>query len=158
MSVALLIAASLACEVWARETSFAQSVADHDAATFAAHLHPDAVFVGGNNRGTHGADAIAQEWAGLVEGKGVKLRWYPDTVDVGADGQLALSRGPYWMEFPEAPEAKRYLRGRFVSTWQRGADGQWLVVFDGGGGNVPVPATAEEIAQLAAAPPACPVP
>ena len=152
-------AATLAeCDVWNRELSFAKAVADHDADAFAEHLLPDTTFIGGNDQPTTGRDAIASEWAPLIAGKGIVLRWYPDAVHVAGNGAVALSRGPYWMEFPEAPEAKRYLRGRFVSTWQRGADGQWLVVFDGGGGNVPVPATAEEIAQLAAAPPACPVP
>ena len=35
-------------------------------------------------------------------------------------------------------------------------DGQWSVVFDGGGGNVPKPATQAEIEALAAARKACP--
>jgi ketosteroid isomerase-like protein len=136
-----------ACAVWAREAGFAQSVADHDAAAFASYLDPDAVFVSGGNA-TRGADAIASEWAGLIAGKGVLLRWYPDAVDVGANGAVALSRGPYWMENPAAPPEKRYRRGRFISTWLRGDDGQWHVVFDGGAGDAPVPATADEIANL----------
>lgn len=136
-----------ACAVWARESGFAQSVADHDAAAFAGYLHPDAVFIEGGNA-TRGADAIAAEWAGLIAGKGVLLRWYPDAVDVGANGAVALSRGPFWMENPSAPLEKRYRRGRFISTWLRDADGQWRVVFDGGAGDAPVPATADEIANL----------
>jgi ketosteroid isomerase-like protein len=146
------------CAVWARESGFAQSVADHDTAAFKSYLHPDAVFVDGGNRATRGVDAITAGWAGIIAGEKIVLRWYPDAVDVAADGALALSRGPYWMEFPGAPEDKRYLAGRFSSTWQRGADGQWLVVFDGGGGNVPVPATAAEVAALDAARKSCPVP
>ena len=145
-----------ACAVWARETSFAQAVADHDAVAFASHLHPGAVFIGGDGNGTHGRDAILAEWAGLIEGKGVVLRWYPDVVDVSGDGKTALSRGPYWMDNPSAPADKRYRIGRFVSTWVRGDDGQWSVVFDGGGGNVPKPATHAEIEALAAARKACP--
>jgi ketosteroid isomerase-like protein len=146
-----------ACAVWAREASFAQSVADHDAAAFAAHLHPDAVFIDGREQATRGADAIAAGWAAIIEGKGVVLHWYPDAVDVGANGEVALSRGPYWMENPAAPAGERYHRGRFVSTWLRGDDGQWLVVFDGGGGNEAVPATADEIANLIVARRDCPV-
>jgi ketosteroid isomerase-like protein len=145
-----------ACTVWAREASFAQSVADHDAAAFAAHLHPDAVFIDGRDQATRGADAIAAGWAGIIEGKGLVLHWYPDAVDVGANGAVALSRGPYWMESPAAPPEKRYHRGRFVSTWLRGDAGQWLVVFDGGGGNEAVPATADEIANLINARQDCP--
>ena len=144
------------CVVWARETSFAQSVARHDAAAFAEHLHADAVFVDGGNRPMRGAGNIARGWAGLISGEGVLLHWYPDAVDVAADGSLALSRGPYWMEFPNAPVEKRYMQGRFISTWQRGDDGRWLVVFDGGGGNVPTPATAGQVAALVAAQKPCP--
>ncbi|HTM70534.1 MAG TPA: nuclear transport factor 2 family protein [Luteimonas sp.] len=136
-----------ACAVWARESGFAQAVAGHDAAAFASYLDQDAVFVSGGNA-TRGADAIAAEWAGLIAGKGVLLHWYPDAVDVGANGAVALSRGPYWMENPSAPPEKRYRRGRFISTWLRGDDGQWHVVFDGGAGDAPVPATADEIANL----------
>jgi ketosteroid isomerase-like protein len=143
------------CIVWARETSFAQAVADHDAAAFAGHLHPDAVFIGGDGTATHGAAAIAADWAGIIEGKGVVLHWYPDAVEVGADGRLALSRGPYWMEIPaeagKPASTTRYRSGRFVSTWLRGDDGRWQVVFDGGGGNVPVAASEAEVAALAAA-------
>lgn len=140
-------AVSDACAVWARESGFAQSVADHDAAAFATYLDQDAVFVSGG-KATRGADAIAAEWAGLIAGKGVLLHWYPDAVDVGANGAVALSRGPFWMENPAAPPEKRYRRGRFISTWLRGDDGQWHVVFDGGAGDAPVPATADEIANL----------
>ena len=84
------------------------------------------------------------------------LRWYPDAVDVSGDGNTALSRGPYWMDNPAAPAGKRYRIGRFISTWVRGGDGQWQVVFDGGGGNVPKPATQAEVEALAAARKACP--
>ena len=38
------------CAVWQRELSFARSVADHDAAAFAEHLHPQAVDAPGNER------------------------------------------------------------------------------------------------------------
>src|SRR5690606_28663441 len=70
---AMPAAGSDACTVWARESAFAQSVADHDAAAFASFLHPDAVFVGGQGP-TRGAEAITAEWAGLIAGKGVLLR------------------------------------------------------------------------------------
>lgn len=148
------------CAVWARESGFAQSVADHDPAAFAGYLHPDAVFIGGDGTPAHGAAAIAADWAGIIAGKGLVLRWYPDAVDVGADGKLALSRGPYWMEIPAGANDKpgsatRYRIGRFVSTWLRGEDGRWQVVFDGGGGNVAVAASEADVAALKAAAKAC---
>ena len=143
------------CAVWNRELSFAQSVADHDAAAFAEHLLPDATFVGGNGQPTSGRDAIVREWTGLIAGTGAVLQWYPDAVHVAADGRVALSRGPYWMQFTGEDGEVPRLAGRFISTWLRGDDGTWHVAFDGGGGNVPKPITAEDAAALAAARKAC---
>ena len=143
-----------ACKVWERESGFAQSVADHDAGAFASYLHPDAVFISG--RATRGAEAIAADWAAIIEGKAIVLRWYPDSVDVGANGAVALSRGPYYMENPAAPPEKRYRLGRFISTWLRDADGEWYVVFDGGAGDAPKPATADEVANMIANRKPCP--
>ncbi|MDQ2701352.1 MAG: nuclear transport factor 2 family protein [Pseudomonadota bacterium] len=145
-----------ACVVWEREAGFARSVAEHDPEAFTSYLHPDAVFIDGRNQATRGAGTIAENWSGIIEGKDIVLRWYPDSVDVGASGLVALVRGPYWMEIPAAPAEQRYRRGRFVSTWLRGNDGQWQVVFDGGGGNKAVPATAAEIAGLMASQGRCP--
>jgi uncharacterized protein (TIGR02246 family) len=138
------------CEVWNRELSFAQAVADHDAAAFAEHLLPDSTFIGGNDQPTTGRDAIAKEWAGLIAGEGVALQWYPEHVHVAGDGRVALSRGPYWMETNGEDGKPRHLAGRFISTWLRGADGTWHVAFDGGGGNVPKPVDAAEAERLRA--------
>ena len=138
------------CEVWNRELSFAQAVADHDPAAFSKHLLPDSTFIGGNDRPTAGRDAIAKEWAGLIAGQGVLLQWYPERVHVAGDGQVALSRGPYWMESAGPDGKPRYVAGRFISTWLRDAAGTWHVAFDGGGGNVPKPVDAAEIERLRA--------
>lgn len=164
LTLALLLApaatastnADQTCAVWARETEFAQSLARHDAAAFREHWKSDAVFVGGDGKGIRGRNAIAEAWAELVEGKGLRLYWYPDGVDVTADGRLALSRGPYWMEDPAQPEATRYRVGRFISTWVRDSDGKWRVAFDGGSGARSKPATRAEVEQLKAAQQACP--
>ena len=63
------------CEVWARELSFAQSVADHDAAAFAEHLHPEAAFGSSLPKPDRGRDAIAASWANIVAGNGIALHW-----------------------------------------------------------------------------------
>ena len=126
------------CAVWARELSFAQSVADHDADAFAEHLHPNAVF-GVSDKPTRGRDAITQEWAGIIDGSAVKLEWYPAIVTVGGDGTTAYSSGPALFEDPKTGATSLT---RFGSVWQRGADGVWRVIFDDGTRPAPADAVA----------------
>ena len=122
------------CAVWARESSFAQSVADHDAAAFAEHLGANAVFGASRPQPTRGRDAIAKRWAGIVEGKAVGLAWYPTRVTIasGDTGDVAWSSGPSLFEDRDPKAKDRYTIGGFHSVWHRGTDGVWRVLFDDG--------------------------
>lgn len=130
------------CAVWARELSFARSVAEHDAAAFAAHLHAQAAFGAGRPQPTRGREAIAAEWADLVAGKRLRLRWYPQRVTVGGVGDVAWSTGPALYQRLEPGAQPRYLLGQYQSVWHRDADGVWRILFDDG--VAPRPATEAE--------------
>nr|WP_298131220.1 nuclear transport factor 2 family protein [uncultured Pseudoxanthomonas sp.] len=130
------------CAVWQRELSFARSVADHDAAAFAEHLHPQAVF-GVSGKPTRGREAITREWAGLIAGTALVLRWYPAIVTLGGDGRTAYSSGPALYEDPKTGAARL---GRYGSVWQRGDDGIWRVLFDDG--ITPQPADAAAVQRF----------
>lgn len=136
------------CEVWARELSFAQSVADHDAAAFAAHLHEHAVFGARRAQPTRGRDAIAARWAGIVSGEALQLQWYPTMVAIGGDGDLAWSSGPALYR-SAGPDGTRLALGAYQSLWQRGDDGTWRIVFDDG--IEPAPATPAQAGAFATA-------
>ena len=116
------------CAVWQRELSFARSVTEHDAAAFAEHLHPEAAF-GVSGKPTRGRETITREWAGLIDGSALVLRWYPEVVTLGGDGRTAYSSGPALYEDPKTGALRL---GRFGSVWQRGDDGIWRVLFDDG--------------------------
>jgi len=133
------------CAVWARELSFAQSVADHDGAAFAAHLHPGAVFGAKRAQPERGRDAIVQGWAGIVEGKKLKLSWYPAMVAIGGEPDIAYSSGPALYESLLPGAKQRYSLGGFQSIWHKDADGVWRVLFDDGVLPVPATATAEQV-------------
>ena len=146
------------CAVWERERSFAQSVERHDAKAFSEHVHPQAAFIG-DAEATRGRDAVLREWAPIIEGREIVLRWHPESVVIAGDPDIALSRGPYWIEDRDPKAAQPYRVGQFISTWVRGEDGRWQVLFDGGGGSVAKPASAEEVAALKARlPEHCPAP
>lgn len=138
------------CAVWQRERSFAASVEAHDTDAFISHLHADAVFIGGSGDLTRGASAIAESWQAIIAGEEMVLRWYPAAVTIAGDQRIALSRGPYWMEIAQAEGEPRRMTGQFISTWVKGDDGQWRVLYDGGGGNQPQPATEDDIDKLKA--------
>jgi ketosteroid isomerase-like protein len=144
------------CEVWARELSFAQSVADHDAAAFATHLEQDAAFSVESPEPLRGRDEITRQWGGLIQGKGVLLSWYPTRTTIAGMADIASSAGPVLVEDTRPGARQRYRLGTFHSVWHRGPDGTWRVMFDGGG-QLPVAATeAEAAAFRAGRRPVCP--
>ncbi|MEI2428776.1 DUF4440 domain-containing protein [Lysobacter yananisis] len=130
------------CAVWARELGFARALAEHDAAAFAAFVHPQAAFGAGRPQPTRGREAIAAQWADLIAGKGLRLRWYPQRVTVAGVGDVAWSSGPALYQRIDPGAQPRYLIGQYQSVWRRDADGVWRVLFDDG--IAPRPATEAE--------------
>lgn len=130
------------CEVWARETSFAKSVDDRDAAAFASHLDAGAVFGVKSPQPQRGREDIVAAWAGLIAGDPIRLRWYPTMVAIDGSGVLAYSSGPALYE-KAGEHGPDHRLGAFQSIWRRGDDGVWRVVFDDG--IRPQPAAAEQV-------------
>jgi ketosteroid isomerase-like protein len=130
------------CEVWARELSFARSVADHDPAAFASHVEENAAFSAEDPQPLRGRDEITKQWAGLIAGKALLLSWYPTRTTIGGVADVASSSGPALYEDLRPGAKQRFRLGAFHSVWHRGPDGVWRVLFDGG--QAPVPATEAE--------------
>jgi ketosteroid isomerase-like protein len=130
------------CEVWSRELSFAQSVADHDAVAFAAHVEPDAAFSAESPQPLRGRKAIVEGWTGLIEGRQLRLSWYPTRITIGGVAGIASSSGPALYEDLRPGASPRYRLGAFHSVWHKGADQAWRVLFDDG--IQPIPATEAE--------------
>ena len=144
------------CEVWNRERSFARTVEAHDAVAFASHLHAGAVFGAGSPAPIRGRAAVVDGWKEIIDGRKFALRWHPGYVSIGSDPDIAVSSGPAWTEDFDPAGRQRFSISRFTSTWVRGADGRWQVLFDGAGAP-PRAATPDEIRQLVAGlPAACP--
>jgi ketosteroid isomerase-like protein len=139
------------CAVWNRERSFAASVEHHDAKAFAEHLHENAVFVSGEASTTRGRPAIANDWASIIQGKDVELHWFPQIVVIGGSAarNVASSAGNYWYEDKSPDARQRFLIGRFTSVWIKDRDGQWRVLYDGGGAS-PRPGSEADVAKLRA--------
>lgn len=116
----------------ARELDFARALAEHDAAAFAGHLHEGAAFGVKQPQPQRGREAIALAWAPLIEGKTIRLEWYPTMVVIGGEPDIAMSTGPALYEDLRPGANPRYRLGAFQSVWKRGEDGVWRVLFDDG--------------------------
>lgn len=132
--------ADIACAVWARELSFADSVARHDADAFADHVDADAVFDAAGDAPKRGRDAVVEAWRGIVAGRGIALAWYPTRTAAGngAAARIAWSSGPYLMTVDDGRGGKRRMAGTYRSVWRLGDDGRWRVLYDAGGDSHPV--------------------
>lgn len=145
--------ATAACEVWARELSFADSVARHDGAAFAEHVHARGVFAAGQPPEARrvGREAIVAGWAPIVAGQHVTIRWYPTSTVAAPDGRVVWSSGPALVVARRGdrgtPEFTTSITG-FRSVWMRDDDGAWRVVFDDG--EEPREASPEEVAAFEA--------
>jgi ketosteroid isomerase-like protein len=116
--------ADLKKQVFEAERSFAATMKQRDHAAFVRHLSDEAVFFGGPNVLT-GKDAVAKGWKGFYEGDKAPFSWEPDSVEVLASGNLAISSGPVY-------GSDGTVRSRFNSIWRQDAPGVWHVVFDKG--------------------------
>lgn len=148
-------AVDASCTVWQRELSFARSVQRHDAAAFASHIEPDAVFAANTPRPQRGKQAVLAHWRGLIVGKHMRLAWYPTQVVTGGVADVAYSSGRWLLEAIDPAARPHYIAGHFATVWHRGKDGVWRVLFDGGDEGTPTDdagATAFRKARQAACP------
>lgn len=136
------------CAVWQRELSFAASVDRHDEKAFAEHIDNDALFAANTAHPQRGRATILKHWKVLLEGKSMRVRWYPAWVVQAGDPSVVMSSGPALLE-NLAPNANpRYTLIAFSTVWHRGNDGVWRVMFDGG--DEGRTATAQDVANFEA--------
>jgi ketosteroid isomerase-like protein len=122
---------ALVQEVICAETGFSRAAEARDREAFLGFVDPDARFLAGSV--ARGHDDIAAAWDTFLAPDGPSIRWRPATVEVAADGVLAISRGPYRTVSFDAAGNRQETWGHFTSTWRRNADGDWQVLFDAGG-------------------------
>jgi ketosteroid isomerase-like protein len=121
------------CAVWKRELSYSQSVDNKNIQAFADHIHQGAVFNAGSPYPVRGREAIVQDWAQLLKGDQISIKWRPGRVTIGGDSTIAISRGPMVLENKTKGAKPRYKVGTFNTIWVKGSDGVWRVQFDGTG-------------------------
>jgi ketosteroid isomerase-like protein len=117
-------------QVICAEMAFSRTAERRDLDAFLEFVDPDARF--GTLRMARGHEEIARDWANVFEEDGPRMRWRSQIVEVSADGNLAISRGPFRSLRRGEDGQQLESWGHFISTWRRGVDGKWRVLFDTG--------------------------
>jgi ketosteroid isomerase-like protein len=112
------------------EIAFSASVGAQDFEVFLGFIDEQAVFAAG--RTLRGREAIGEAWSVFFGPDARAICWEPTTVELSGDGEVGLSTGPYWIEADGEEGASKYLQGTFISTWRRGEDDSWKIIFDAG--------------------------
>jgi hypothetical protein len=109
------------------DRAFNSDNAERGGAAWAERFEPLGVAWSRGGDRTVGTEAIAGNINGLSE-KGLELRWSPSASGMSAGGDMGFTTGEYHLEGADGQVGS----GVYVTIWRRGADGRWLVHYDGG--------------------------
>jgi ketosteroid isomerase-like protein len=113
-------------EALAADAAFAAASMAHDQRAFAAFIARDAVFVG-HGGVSAGVAAVCNDWAPLLVPGGPTLSWKPVSALASSGGDLVVTRGAWALQPPGSGELRT---GRYLTAWERGADGKLKVALD----------------------------
>jgi len=113
-------------EALSADAAFSAASVAHDPRAFAAFLARDAVFVG-HDGVSAGIAAVCNDWAPLLVPGGPTLSWKPVSAFGSTGGDLVVTRGAWALQPPGSGELRT---GRYVTAWERGADGRLRVALD----------------------------
>jgi len=112
------------------EIAFAKAFADQNAEKFFSYVADDATFLAARVT-LVGKPEIVKRWTPFFSEKGAPFTWRPERVYVNAAGNIGLSTGPVL-------DRDGNQAGIYSSIWQKDANGEWKILFDGPGSSSPI--------------------
>lgn len=107
----------------------AYAASDDPAGTFVAQMVDDAVLLPPDAPLAQGTEAI-RNVIDMLEGlPGFNVTWGPVAADVGSGGDLGYTRGTYRITM-DGPDGPISIDGKYITVWEKQADGRWLVTAD----------------------------
>ncbi len=107
----------------------AYAASDSPAEAFVAQLVDDATLLPPDAPLAQGTEAIRTVINELEAMPGFSVTWGPDMAEVGSGGGLGYTIGSYQMQM-EGPEGAMIIDGKYLTVWQKQADGTWMVIAD----------------------------
>ena len=110
------------------ESKFAKATAEGGGPAFSSWFADNATSLSNGKPPVQGHDAIARQatWSP----KNYQLEWTPDGGLMGPGGTMGYTWGHYSGHAKDAAGNPIVTTGRYITMWEKEADGQWKVVLD----------------------------
>jgi ketosteroid isomerase-like protein len=124
----------------AADQAWSQTVPDVE--KFVAFFAEGATFLPPDGPITEGLDAIHSVASGLFSSPGFNLTWKATKAEVSSSADMGYTIGTYQLTMNDAAGQPATSDGKYLTVWQKQADGQWKVVADSPSASAP-PAAAQ---------------
>ena len=114
-----------------------------DVDEFITYFADDPVFLPFEAPRIDGVEAIHEFVTGLTQMPGFSLSWEATSAHVSEDATLGYSLGTFEMTLDDAEGNPTSIEGKYLTVWQKQADGQWKVTADTFNEDAPPSATVE---------------
>lgn len=122
----------------------AWSTTPPDADAFVAMMDEDASFLAPDAPQANGQEDIKAAVSGLFASPGFKLNWRATSAEVASSGDFGYTLGTFELTLNDADGNPQTRQGKYVTVWEKNAEGQWKVLADIPNFNSPPPAPAME--------------
>lgn len=122
----------------AADQAWSQTAADVE--QFVSFFTDDATFLAPDGPIVEGKQAIHETAKGLFSMPGFNLAWKASKAGVASSGDMGYTVGTYQLTANNAEGQPTTTDGKYVTVWQKQADGQWKVIVDAPSATAPPPA------------------
>ncbi len=113
------------------EARWNKAFAERDAEALAAMFADDGALASPGEDHVKGKDAIREVSAAMAADPNLKVAFRANRIQVAQSGDLAYTRGNYTMTMTNPSTRKPEMStGRYLTVWQKQADGSWKAVED----------------------------
>jgi uncharacterized protein (TIGR02246 family) len=122
----------------AADQAWAASLPDQE--KFVSFVAEGGTFLAPDGPMVEGREAIRATVAEMFASPGFNLTWKATKAEVSASGDLGYTMGTSQMTMSNPEGQPVTMEGKYVTVWQKQADGQWKVVVDAPSSNAPMAA------------------
>ena len=114
------------------DIEFAKAAGARDLERFKRFLAADVTTLRPDSPVINGRDAFAERWAPLLSNPALQIHWEPLEARIGPSGDFGYTLGRYEITRTDEKGTRVAATGKYVSIWQKQADGSWKVAHDSG--------------------------